>query len=186
MSALATPVGHVLRRDLGGPLARDRGTAALGLRAAGHLTGSASGSLIISCISSSPLCSARRLVASATLVRTGFFPVTRGATPARTLRCVSRPGCGRTEEERRPAGAGLGDATLAKVSAEAVGQPSGRRAAPPAATVGSGGEWSQKWRVPRGSPDWRPRPPVLLLLTLLELGLVPGGRREELSASSAL
>ncbi len=106
--------------------------------------------------------------------------------PTRTLRCVLRPGCGRAEEERRLAGAGLGGATQATELAEAAGQPMGRQAAPPAATVGSGGEWTQKWRVPRGSPDWRPRPPTLLRLMLLDLGLDPGGRREELSASSML
>ncbi len=110
--------------------------------------------------------------------------VTRRATPARTLRCDSRPRCGRTEGERRPAGAGLGDVTFASASAAVAGQLKGRHAAPSAATGGSGGERTRKWRVLRGPPEQRVRPPTMLTLSLLDWGLVPRRRREEPSSTT--
>ncbi len=100
--------------------------------------------------------------------------VTRRATPARTLRCDSCPCCGPKEGERRPAGAGLGDVASASASATAAGQLEGRQAAPTTATGGSGGERTRKWRVSRGPPEQRARPPTKLPLPLLKLGFAPG------------
>ncbi len=104
---------------------------------------------------------------------------TRGATPTRTLRCLTRPGWGRMEGERRPAGAGLGSHTSASAMAIAAGQPRVRMAAPATATGGSGGERSLEWWVSRGPPDMRSRPHTMLTLSLLDWGVVPGRRREE-------
>ncbi len=126
------------------------------------------------------------IACQATVAAYAYIPATREAVPTRTLRCVSRPGCGRREEERRPAGAGLGGVTMARVLAQAAGRPTWRRAAPSTATVGGGGERPRNWRVPRGSPDWWSRPLAMLLLMWLDLGVAPLGRREEPSPPSAL
>ncbi len=79
----------------------------------------------------------------------------------------------------------LGGDHLAKGTAEAVGQPRWRRAAPAAVTEDGEGERLRKWQVPRGLPDVRPRPPVLLMLVTLISALRLGWRREEISLSSS-
>ncbi len=171
---------RLLAADLGAGGPSARATSALApVALAGEPRGSWRVSSI-SCYSYASAARAARLAATATLP---FTSATREAPPTRTLRCVTRPGWGRMEGERRPAGAGLGGDTSASAMAIAAGQPRMRQAAPFTATGGSGGERSRKWWVLRGPPDVRSRLHMTLLLTLLEWGFDPGRRREEPSST---
>ncbi len=84
---------------------------------------------------------ARRMCPSSTISRHApGLHAARGLPPTRPPCCRTWPGCGRGVEERRPAGAGLGDAAVERTSTKTAGRSPPRHADSVLATEGE--EWA--------------------------------------------